>query len=318
MELGVAAPVVKPDDDAKRKLPLFLSQIYEPFLMDFLGRSLRLMVLKRRDNPTPAELENHAKLLRRHLEGDVVFLFETLAAFERNRLLKRQIPFIVPHRQMFLPSQLVDLREVHSPAIAPKDSKILSMPAQLLLLYHLQKRPEQVPFALYEWATALRYSRMSISRAAKELIEAKLAESTDQSKTVRLLFIGDRRELWQRALPMLRTPVMAQAHYRFSKVWPQSVLEAGLTALAHYTDLADGRQRTFALWRLFVRPKNEFEQVPFAETDTVPIERWWYPPAVLSDDEKTVDRLSLYLSLRNDADERVQAALTQMLGGMRW
>jgi hypothetical protein len=317
VELGGEPPEVLPDEEAKTRLPVFLSQLYEPYQATLFGRHLRLLVSKRREPPTPAELESHAKLLGQKLGIDVAFVFKALPSFDRNRLLKRRVPFIVPHRQMFLPGQMIDLRETHSPATGREASKPLSMPAQLLFLYQLQKRPDDVPFPLYEWAMALGYSRMSITRAHRELVDAELAEATRPHKSVMLRFIGNRRSLWEKALPILRSPVMKKGNYVLKDMRQPFLLDAGLTALAHYTDISEGR-RTLATGRLFWKAQSACEQVPFAEVDTVLIEQWWYPPAVLSEDTKVVDRLSLYLSLRNDPDERVQAALAQLLEGVKW
>ena len=48
------------------------------------------------------------------------------------------------------------------------------------------------------------------------------------------------------------------------------------------------------------------------------IEIWSYAPSVLSSEGETVDRLSLYLTLRNSPDERVQGELATMMEGMQW
>ncbi len=47
------------------------------------------------------------------------------------------------------------------------------------------------------------------------------------------------------------------------------------------------------------------------------LESWSYNPALLSDHPR-VDTLSLYLSLRKDPDERVQAALEDMMEAFPW
>jgi hypothetical protein len=53
------------------------------------------------------------------------------------------------------------------------------------------------------------------------------------------------------------------------------------------------------------------------EPDALNVEVWKYPPAVLSSGG-VVDRLSLYLSLRETEDERVEAALDKMIGEVAW
>lgn len=308
-----------PDDEAKRRLPIFLSQLYEPFRATLFGRQMSLMMAKQGKHPTPAEMENHSRMLKDLLGFEVVFVLDVLPSFDRSRLLKRSIPFIVPHRQMFLPGGTIELREIHGKSRQEKSTETFSMPTQLMLLHHLQKRAgEDVPFALYEWATALGYSRMSISRAHKELLDAGLVNANATGKTVTVRFAMPRLDLWKRALPMLRSPVQQEGHFRLKNDSLLSVLDAGLTALAHYSDLADSRERTLATWRMMQPSPNSVEPMPYRDTGTVLIQRWWYPPAILSDDARTVDRLSLFLSLRESADERVQSALAQLLEGVKW
>jgi hypothetical protein len=53
------------------------------------------------------------------------------------------------------------------------------------------------------------------------------------------------------------------------------------------------------------------------EDNEVEIEVWSYDPRVLLDGP-TVDRLSLFLSLRDDPDERVQQALQEMMRSFSW
>ncbi len=60
------------------------------------------------------------------------------------------------------------------------------------------------------------------------------------------------------------------------------------------------------------------DPMPFAEPDTVLIELWRYGPALLSKDGHSVDPLSLYLSMCGTSDERVKAALTDLLKGIQW
>ena len=44
---------------------------------------------------------------------------------------------------------------------------------------------------------------------------------------------------------------------------------------------------------------------------------WNYPPRLLGDGN-AVDQISLYLSLRDDTDERIQQALEELLEEIRW
>ena len=83
--------------------------------------------------------------------------------------------------------------------------------------------------------------------------------------------------------------------------------------------VAPDHEAVFAISSSAFRAASEEHKIiqsPYPEKDTVTIERWTYPPGALSSDGLTVDRLSLYLSLHDDQDERIQFALTEMLEKM--
>ena len=63
--------------------------------------------------------------------------------------------------------------------------------------------------------------------------------------------------------------------------------------------------------------QGDFLEIAAPEPGTFEIELWKYAPALFAQDG-TVDRLSLYLSLKDSADERVQSALDVLLGEMEW
>ena len=63
--------------------------------------------------------------------------------------------------------------------------------------------------------------------------------------------------------------------------------------------------------------QDKFLELAAPEPGAFEIELWKYAPAHFAQDG-TVDRLSLYLSLKDSADERVQSALDVLLGEMEW
>lgn len=60
------------------------------------------------------------------------------------------------------------------------------------------------------------------------------------------------------------------------------------------------------------REDRKLIQANYPNDGTVQIERWKYAPGLLSPDSQVVDRLSLCQSLRDDHDERTQAALADL------
>jgi hypothetical protein len=96
-------------------------------------------------------------------------------------------------------------------------------------------------------------------------------------------------------------------------------LVAGESAISLYTPLASPRVQTLAVaaadWnRLF---REHLAGVDPGNPYGYDIETWSYDPAVLAEN-KVVDPVSLYLSVRHHKDERVAQAAEQLLEHMPW
>jgi hypothetical protein len=90
---------------------------------------------------------------------------------------------------------------------------------------------------------------------------------------------------------------------------------AGLSALSKYTMLSAGRRPTYAVNASVWEEGTGHSLGATGEQNGVEIELWNYDPRPLERDG-LVDRLSLFLSLRESEDERVQAAVGEMMESM--
>ena len=312
---------IVPDAGANGRLPVFLAQLYEPHRAELFGQSWTLLLFRRRNTPTPAEVAGHARAAGQALGQDVVFIFPKLASYERNRLVEKGVRFIVPRSQVFLPGAMVALKEQQAPADFRPEKAVLSAPAQLVVLFHIQRREAKEPLPLCEWARLLGYSRMTLTRACEELAHAGVAHKVGRGRVVVIELAADGRELWEMAAPKMASPVIKRIHARWRGNRPVSAWEAGLTALAKFSDLAPGRESVVAMTPATFREalsRHLLEPVPYAEPETAEVELWRYEPGLLSMDGNMVDPLSLYLSLRGTNDERVESALTDVLKGIKW
>jgi len=320
----VAEPnvTIKPDSKAKGKIPVFMGQAYEIYQAKLFGRVYTLLLVKEPTPPTPSQAAKHADRIQALLGSAVVFIFPRLQAFERKRYIQQGIAFIVPRRQIYLPMVLMDLRESPGGRTGAKGEppQALSAPAQVVVLFYLQKS-ELDAWSLKHWAQVLSYSTMTLTRARNELVNAELCLPQEKGRSIELHFPQDRPALWQKALPYLRTPVQKQCTIQPRPDKALKLYQAGITALAHYTLINADPNPVYALsatdYRKATKEKHIQEQL-FAEENTLVIERWRYEPAVLATDQRTVDPLSLYLSLKNDPNERVQDALQTLMETLAW
>ncbi len=321
---GVSAQV-EPAPLQAEKLPIFLESLYSIYRTKFGVRSVVLFFQKHGASSSPAAVSKHYELLRKVWGDDVAFVFPVLASFMRKRLVQHRVPFIVPNQQTYLPDLLIDLRELvrqgRSRLTAEGMTSHLSSPAQILLLYYLQHGLSVEPMALRDWAGLLGFSTMTTSRICNELADSGLCGKEQHGKKVVLCFDSDRHALWDRILPRLRNPILRLSYVNGVNPKKRIGLKAGLSALSRYSSIAQGRNAVYAMkaaeYRRAVSEGRLIEQ-PSQDEDSIVIEQWRYRPELLSDGNDAVDRLSLFLSLRDSHDERIEAALDELKEGIKW
>ncbi len=298
------------------KLPPFLTERYRFFEATILRHRLLFAVDESPEEESPASIRKHIAQIHAKCEWPVVYVRERVTAYNRKRLIEQRVPFVVPGNQMYLPELGIDLREHFRKQMTTQPQ---FRPATQAILIHalLQGLPD--PLVAGELALQLGYSLMTLSRAFDEIEAAELAESKVTGRERLLHLAAPPRELWKRAQKLLRDPVSCRY---FVHPAPRKAhgLQAGLSALARYTVLAEPPNPVVAMSReqwTSLRQKGTVNTLPMREPDACEIEMWSYAPRPFRE-PNVVDPLSLALSLRHSADERVEQALERMMERLAW
>jgi hypothetical protein len=298
------------------QLPPVLRERYRFAKAQLLGLRALLVIDANPEEQTPATVRKHMDMIQSKQHVDLIYVRARVTAYNRKRLIEQKVPFIVPGNQMYLPMLAIDLRE-HFRRIR-EEAPTFSPSTQVVVLHAMLRDAGQVLIPS-EMAPLLGYSAMTMTRAFDELETAKLAEVTVRGRERCLRFIGDRREIWEKAQPFLRNPVSKRLFIRRIN-GAEGATHAGLTALAHYSMLAPPAYTTYALsreeWKT-LRQQHKIIEVPVQDPDVSEIEVWWYSPARFAE-HGMVDQLSLYLSLKADHDERTETALEEMMEKIEW
>ena len=299
--------------DGAGRLPAFLTARYRFALMDLEGQTLLLMVDDAPDPDPPATIRKHAEQVRAKWSGPIVYVRDQVTAYNRKRLIEQRIPFIVPGNQMYLPELGLDLRERFRAALPTKQK--FSPATQAVLIFVLLNGSEDGATAS-ALAPALGYTTMTLSRAFDELESAELATTEALGRERVLRLHARRKETWERAQPWLIDPVKSR---HFVAMLPDG-LRAGQDALARSTMIAEPRLPVTAVghkrWLAFAREHPE-AVLPDREAAQSEVEVWKYEPRA-HDRPGVVDPLSLYLSAKAGADERVEQALDLLMEQMKW
>jgi len=135
-----------------------------------------------------------------------------------------------------------------------------------------------------------------------------------------LTFKQSGQALWQMALPWLRSPVK-ETWFSYGPLGTSNVLETGQTALASYSMLAESRVINLAIGKEQFKSLQTLNRLPELNQHqgNYCLQVWQYDPTVIVYmGAHVVDKLSLYLALRSEQDERILASLEEMLKNMSW
>jgi len=299
------------------QVPVYLQERYQFYSADFLGRKCFLAREISGPSPSPIKYKEHAEILRRRLGGDVILWLHDLPAYVRNRLVHKRVPFIVPGRQMFLPMLMIDLRERFAQSNQEPREGLSTVPQLVMLFYLVRGEFSRTP--LERIADRLHYSAMAMSLAKDELEKAGLCEPRRMGRAWTLHFPDNKRDLWRRAEPLLHSPVRRTIWIRWRGPTKQTIV-AGITALSRRTMISDDRVPTYAIYDRVFREaidRGEVHRIEGAEEADARLERWKYDPTLLATDG-VADPCSVYLSLREHADERVQNEIPKLIDALQW
>lgn len=200
---------------------------------------------------------------------------------------------------------------------AQQEVKRFTTPAQIAYLYFLYHKDEVVNMTRF--AEKMGFNYMTASRALNELYHVNLITyevggKTGRSKEYKRIpdpdyFLNGRK--------YLKTPVRKTIYTRTK---PLCALNAGLDALAGLSMINTPDHPVMAIDRKQLN-EEQFEIVRnkdlIKDTKLVELQLWDYDPKLFAENQH-VDLLSLYTSMSEDTDERVEQALEEALRGELW
>jgi len=325
--LGVNASSLPIQKDGLGKLPMFINESYRLYKTILFNRELLLVELRNNDNFSVLQIEKHCQLLKNIFDKKIVIVFPNLAAYNRKRLIEKGINFIVPNKQLFLPELLIDLKESYSNPRAKQENEKLLPSAQFIVIYyllHMYKDWNIEQHSFKEIAIKLKYTPMAITNAIDSLKHHEVVD-VEGEKEKYIKFRFERHELWNFLIQnnLLVNPVLKTV---FVDELPQStyMLHSNTSAMPEYTSLNPSKQQFYAIEKTVfygLQKSNTLVNINEFEGNYA-LEVWKYDPYTLieemDNDDSVVDPLSLYLSLKDNMDERIEMALEQIIDTFIW
>lgn len=299
--------------DLSAKLPYLYSEYYRTYNMKI--NDVTYILLEGREDLPGKMVRTHLSELENRLGKKAIYLNSKINQSLRRSIVEHRFAFIIPGNQIYLPHLGIVFREHYRKSATHKDR--LSPAAQVILIRALVNKEYELVTAS-EYAKRLKYTTMSVSRAFNELQEYDLVTREEHGKERPIKWLNRGRELWEKALPLLINPLRRSIWIKPNTHLPYCL--AGITALSRYSMINEDDFNTYATISSIA--KNNLDIVEISQ-DSRPADNvtkmqiWKYNPKLISS-EDCVDRLSLYLSMRDSKDERIQMSLEEMMAGIRW
>ena len=289
----------------KKGLWLELIANFNMMQFEFNGQFMLLLVAKGEMDYTNVQRRKISERIESVKHIPAVFYFDNLLTYERDRLVEQGVYFIVADKFAFVPTLIINRLSTKS------EIKELFYPStQYILLYHLQIESLD-GLSLKELEDKVPYKYKTIAKSIKQL-EALGLVSLEGSRNKKLVFELSGKELWDKASTNLIDPIKSIEYT--SDVFPEGDI-GGISALSHYSMLVPEDVPTRVLTAEWVREHKYSIPELHSFEDTQRIEIWKYPPSGTSG---YVDKLSLFLTLKDDNDPRVEKEIAIMMNKIKW
>lgn len=289
------------------KLPYTIANSFRLYNGRVLGQNVIFAIITDGNDIPPAQMQKTLTVIEKRCGCTVILCPMTIASYNLQRLTTQKVNFVMPRKQMFIPSLLIDLKKQKN--IDADLAEVIPATAQCLLLYHLEVNALDGKGAK-ELSEQLQVSYASVNRALRWLKERELVTLKGvKTKTIR--FVLAKQKLWEKALPLLISPIEKQM---FTDQQLDGAKKSGINALSEYTMINPEKRACYAIAKGDGKRLNIVTDKKFG-TNT--IEVWRYNPRLLSD-TGTVDKLSLYLSLKDNEEERIQIELENLIKQIQW
>jgi len=298
----------------KNNLPIFLRNNYNFYETTILG--MRCVLIEVLDEmPNIDQIQKHIKQIEKLTDSQMILLYKDITRYRRKSLIENKIAFVIEDGQMFLPFLGLDLKKAQEHV--EKEVKSFTTPAQIAYLYFLYHK--EAVLNTTEFANKIGFNKMTASRALNDLYQANLITYEIGGKTGRskeYKRIPD-PNYFMNGREYLKTPVKKTI---YTKSKPLAALVAGFDALSDLSMINPSDHPIMAVDRNRLN-KEKIEIVKnkdlIKDTHLVELQLWDYDPKMFSN-KNHVDVLSLYASLKDETDERVEQALEEVLRGELW
>lgn len=298
----------------ERKIPIFLKSLYKFHEMKILG-NLYVLIEVIDQAPGIDTIKKHINRIEKITNHQIVLYYKKITRYRRKSLIENNIPFIIEDGQIFLPFLGMNLKKMEDSV--EKKMRKFTPSAQIAYLYFFYNK--ETVLNATDFSKIFGWTLMTASRALNDLYHAKLLTyeirgKTGRSKEYTRVLDPD---YFKMGSELLNSPVKRVVYV---KKPPEKSYVAGLEALANLSMLNPPNYKVRAIYEGYLESE-DLETIKnediINDERLVELQIWGYDPKLFTKKD-IVDRVSLYASLKEENDERIEQALEEALGGGTW
>lgn len=257
--------------------------------------------------PNLSALKKQINVIR-EVEDLPIFLYlDSISNFKKQNLLDNKIPFILKDKMVYLPFMATFL--TNKPCEMNTKIEKLTLAAQLLFIWIFYQETDKYYISVA--LDTLHVSNMTLTRAYRQLCNTKLFEEHKDGRKIYLTTHLNKFELFNQMKHYLQSPIQKQGYILKSDINDNMIL-SGESALSQYTFINPPRLKTFAIDKL--NNKNiSLQKEYYSQEEQVGLQIWNYDPLLFSQDKKSIDIISLIISLLDNMDERLEIEIDQLV-----
>lgn len=300
----------------KSNLPIYLANGYDFEEATIEDKTVLLMDCSRKEARIE-ELVTHLQKVKEnaHYQNEIILIFKNITNYHREKLIKEGLSFIIPGKQIFAPIFGAIFIEKLQDRFASSDdgNKQLMKPTTQALLLELISSLDFSRTA-QELGKKLNVSKMSITRAYRDLEEMNIVSKSDEYYVSGYRFSTGIEELWKLTSKYLMDPILKKLYVNESTITYElrsELITSGESALANYSMIGFPRQIVYGITsKRFKKYEELIEIKPYADSNTCMIEIWKHE---MPSEDHVLHPLAVFLILRNEYDERIEEQLDQMI-----
>ncbi len=310
--------------DDKDQIPLFLSLNYDYYKVRCLDIEFVLMHYILENEISVSKLKNHMDSARKYLkiEGNMAFGFSYSSNYVREKLTREKLSFIILGKQIYLPFIGAVFTDTVQKKYLIKEENQADQsdffPSTEGLALHLVKEIYAEGFSTgisqKDIALATEMSQMSVSRGYKELAKKGWIDIFQNGKHKSWKFKKSYNSLIKQMIVEFKNPILKTIYIEKESINEQlssKLIQAGETELSILSDIAPPINDVYAISKKeWNELKGKIKELPTSERNSVKIELWKYKVPIK---DGRIDRVALYISLKDIEDERVKQALEYLL-----